>query len=1294
MSEYRFYLKPFDDLPSSATLEFTYITSNISLDTSGGCSSSIGTCTFGSNKITVIDPYPSGYTSSSSSAYTAFDITGIINPNANYTYGNIQFNITAKNGLMGPVLLIRNNMPLTSAYVPHFYESPSIVGDSYNLFETTSYTISFINKDYAIPNGYYLRIQFSTSYNMRFVNTPTINVISGLSASPSITSGSSSYRTIRFNGGVAANTNIEFKISNIQNANRMYTNIFTVYIFASSSSYLYYKSQSTDFQVTIDGIPEFGLFQINPNSKTVSMLTEYQVKIIVGTVIRISYNDYILLTVPSAIKYCKNETIAMVSGCSTSNIFYKRIYSSYAYIFRTPCCCYNNEGNTIRFNITCQNPETMMPTENFTIQALSCSSSSCAYYQSVGAPVTMQNMNTLSVSLSLSNKWVETPNTLTLTVQKTSSNVSSDIDQLIITLSPQLTILSCLNVINEVGIIPLTPSMSCSGQVITLTGILTLQETFELAIPNIKNPTSTTSPIYVSLTTGNTGGYLGESGTSGTHYTNCEFPCLSCSASNISNCSTCYTENNAVFGVGTSYHIHYTITHTDESSCVNICPIHTFNATASSCADCDPICEECADTATKCTKCYPNTFLHPVLEECVSSTCPPGYSDNIDDWTCVEIKSFEPGSSISIVDNEEVELPAKYKFILLPQITLSAAARLEITSPPELGVNVTCISSLGDCAIISPSSVLVLENFLSVAFIGGGGAEIVFEIENTYVNPRYTRLYSAMEFTVESKVGAVIYHSGRISISGPAGRYQPHILGSCSINTNNTTTVSYATVTFNLTNTGFKVQSNYNLLVTFPSQMAFGNISPTFTPLQNLDNTASITIAYPYINVSNIFTTQLMENSLISFSINNLLNPYKIGITNSFIVQIIPTSGGGVFVRQFEKDTGMEINILDIAPFSTFSVIPNNLMTSEPAIYLFDITLGDGKMNANDKILFKPPISVTNCSDTSITEVTHPIQSRAYDLATNIYSFEIQNIIEEGTLIRFSVECNNPESTFPTDNFLIQGVALNGDKYYESEGNPVTMTLLNNFGNIAVTMADERPLVQNIFTFTLTRTADYPSRQINRIKILRPSSMETTSCVLGTFTGVTFGVPQLVIMPSGHLQINGIIELDRTFSIEIINMQNPPLTTDNIQFTVVTILFMTPDTYKSEEAFTNTLNTKCNFPCETCQIGIPNSCLSCFPPDHHVYDSNIQEYLYMSDTKECLSSCPTHYYENIPTFCDICAPICSECNLAQTNCTACYPNTYLLNQTISDNQCISSPCPPHYYQNAIDWMCERNISYI
>ena len=533
-----------------------------------------------------------------------------------------------------------------------------------------------------------------------------------------------------------------------------------------------------------------------------------------------------------------------------------------------------------------------------------------------------------------------------------------------------------------------------------------------------------------------------------------------------------------------------------------------------------------------------------------------------------------------------------------------------------------------------------------------------------------------------------------LTVSDPMiTRYIPHTLGGTNpFSYSSSTTVTLSTLTFNISNTQYPIPIGHKIILTFPDSDIWlfnsGLNSPTFTPMESL-SIGTLTIISPStIIIDGIFTTGVVPpDSDIRFSINNILNPYALGVYNNIILGIA-AANGTVDEKQFTLTTGLMVDITNIAEYSAFSVTPSNYVTSANSTYKFSITLGDGRLDEDTRIYIQIPSTVRNCDASTIIGTlgfTSSITETNYIPSSDKYYFNIPCVVPGETIIKFEMECENPETRQTTEDFMIKSAIITtGDIFYEISGSPVSMTTPNTFNGVVITMTENRPLVNNTIRLTVTRTANYPSTHIDRIVILFPNSMNIIAAGYSLISGI---ISTSTFIISDQKIIIGITQLLHVFTLDLFFIQNPKLSTDDIKLEIIT---RNSGGFKGERAYTNILHTLCDFPCQTCEISNVIICESCYPELDPAHPIDVpQAYFLVPNLKQCLDECPLTYYENETAVCDLCdSSYCEGCDITPTNCTSCYPGKFLHMYT-----CITL-CPPHYYQNEIDSLCERIYIYI
>ena len=656
------------------------------------------------------------------------------------------------------------------------------------------------------------------------------------------------------------------------------------------------------------------------------------------------------------------------------------------------------------------------------------------------------------------------------------------------------------------------------------------------------------------------------------------------------------------------------------------------------------------------------------------------------------LKGFRIDSYIT-VDIPEIEVKGDYKLYLRPEDSLVTGVNLNIEFPGEVTlVGAVCFSPQGDSCTLSPDhSFITIQNVLSAAYTETPGNFIEIDVINTFNNPNITYLFSDIGFKIKSYKDMRNYHSGKIFMKMNTSRYVGHPLANGSVSSSSNKTASATRLTFNMRNKDYIINSGYHIYIKLHSALTFILTPPTFIPIQGLNpDSSSSDDSTSHIHILNAFNTHIAPNTLIQFTIHNILTPYHLGQFNIMVGirdQCVSER------RNFVIDT-LKIDITEIGEFPSFSVISSSYYTSEFPRITFTVEIGDGSLNYlgfvhQIKFKFPDDINPQLCDLSTLTGISGfstPITNKYWDPVAELFVFDVPCLIPTRTIMSFSMKCWTPDTTRPTSNFRV--IAVNNSAvFYESIGSPITMTNLSNFESLVLQMEENEALVNNIFTLNITRTADHKSQDINMLEITIPSEMVITSgvCVeiIYGITLISGSVPVVTSVSGEIIEISGIKTLDKILSIKLLNIQNPGL---NITPIIFGVLSKHSEGYQGERGNTNTLNTLCDFPCKECAIMAPNQCTSCFPKDHPVFGGAIyQEYIYISALSACLSSCPPHYFLSSPTQCTICHTNCANCTKTQYICTSCQAGSFFY-----ASRCIPN-CPLHHYQNDIHWLCQCNI---
>ena len=650
------------------------------------------------------------------------------------------------------------------------------------------------------------------------------------------------------------------------------------------------------------------------------------------------------------------------------------------------------------------------------------------------------------------------------------------------------------------------------------------------------------------------------------------------------------------------------------------------------------------------------------------------------------IKFFHEDSRISVGPNTELSAITEYEFNLTTTVTLPAHAIIQISYPIELVLSTTapgvCISSRGTCFVLgNPRTISISELYVTEIPIS---TTISFTVQ--FHNPDLPIKYVEVEFHVKAKNSdnTMVYQDSHIILDNiTPGYYSPHILTDV-ISPLTSTTGTDASYIFSFTNAGYPIPIGSKIKIEFST--AWRILQPPYlNEIQNVGPNSRLSrdqiTHYMTNTILGAFPNQLPKDQTISFQIGYMLTPYEAG---EYGIGIYICPGGKC--QYFMKSCRIQIAT---TPFHFASVGSSNLTTSALSNYTFDFTLGAAGMNTSHIIRFKVPDSLTDCSINTIRDVRDlaPIIP-IYDLANNFYEFDVCCPFSAGAILAFSIECRNPETTRPINQFSLQA-AWNSDIFYESRTlSSVEMTTLNNFQNIVITENCNEPLNNNSIEFEIIRSATSGSSDITYIQIEVIPQMNisfVTHTFLEGLNDPSMSSSTTLSKEGQKINISGIQQLATEITLRLINIRNPGSATVGINYTIE---MGNGDGFQAEKRVTDVTYIECNFPCETCLSGHPNKCETCYPREHSVFteSSYIPMYLYNTADLQCLNSCAVGYYQIVST-CNICSSICKECENIDTQCTSCNTQSFLHNYN-----CLQE-CPPQYYQNEEDSLCQGNIIF-
>ena len=1269
---YNFYLKPTFDLPADAVFEIdisgTPLTHyNPSSCTCGNAGSS---CIISGNIVIITNALAAPYILTDGN-FIQFNIQYFTSPLTTVEYSSYQIYVRSL-----VLSQIRHeghiSCDLAGRYNPHALNSLAIMPNNYNTAAILHYNLKWTCA-YDIASGDSIQITFPSDITFSTLTPPDLIRITGLN---SAASGVVNYPMFTisngFPSGLSANNLVEFNLSNIINPYKIgMTPLIDITILPNIAN-PELRSFTGSTQINIDSISPFAYFEVQPGSYITSERSDYIFTFQVGGG-KLKAGHKLLYTT-YAVKGCTPGSITGMDG------FTNPITGT---VGSTGFIIPNDIDSTTmaKFKVSCINPETTRPLTSFSLQAIYTDGTDYVFYTSqISTPITMSSLNTfVTVNVNYGSSYVLTSNSINFTVEKSMPYTSSDINNIEII---GIGYYSMACGMSYSGFTLSGYGCTISGTSLLLSGIANLTPNFYFILTFI-NPMLSTDTLSVQLITRNSDGYMSEISSVITQNIPCDFPCRTCTTS-PTYCSSCFTSGNITFARASSGNLF--ILHS--GTCVESCPSHTYED-AAVCVPCHPICDECDVLATNCTKCDGNYLLN---NQCLPS-CDPGYSEDAVNWVCVEIADFLSDSYIKVIGDTEIEKNSSYRFYLRPETLMTMSTTLEITLPSYIRNYPPTTSTPGTLHNFNPAT-SNLTNFLTIDYVPSASF-IEFTLEPIR-NPFYTYSFADIKVTVTSFLGSVIYHQGEIALSNPdsgISRYLSHSSWTVSMTNPSSVTVTETQLSFEVETISYLIRSGDVITVILPSDFDFIAIPTLSIPAgSNLQPSATLTIDGNMVSIENGFSSTVFPGQTVQFEIQNILNPYKLGITSSLAINI--RSSSHIDHKSFNLETGLTSQILSSSPFISYFVTSDNPITSAISNYRFQAQLGLGKLKTIHHIVIMMPISITECDHNTITDIvgfTSPITSTSNGGSIGSYFFHLPCEINAGTTFTFKISCRNPETTRPIEQILL-GANLNSDstptgQFYSQNFSGLSMALINTFAEqIKIELDSYHQWSTNTFTFFINRTSPHDSIDINQIKIKFPSYLRLygSNCHASDYVNMTVpGSLSCNRISSTTIKIRGFTSVKQEFMVKIYGIRNPSRSTENIYFNLTT---MNEDEYISESSQSEEQNLPCNFPCMECDEGFPDNCTHCFPDGDAAFDGGTSYYLFYSDQEVCVDVCPTHVFNDSLTTCAACDATCSECDISSTNCTQCYPDTYLF-----DNFCDIT-CPPKYVKDDPTWTCLRTLS--
>ena len=628
-STYKFSLSPSYSLPQTAAIEIS-LPNELVIDSST-CTSSSGSCevinTSPGTKIRIRSLLNADYTDLSSAII--FEVNYILNPSIPYLFGDVILEVKTKRADLA-IIYHESNITLTNAgrYTPHQLKETEIIVESEMAVTKTSYKFYFVNQLYTVPIASKILVQFPstlqvlegspTLYDTRKIHTNYVAFMTGNNLTIS------NWRTTILNPN---NNRIKFKVKNVLNPYALGpTDPFRIFIYVNDDPLYKIFEMVETRTISINLNASFTSFSVTPSTGRTSDQTHYTFLVGVGDR-DMKLGHIIKFQSPPEVQICDiftlddsldpNVEIGAKSFISPNN---------YSFVLAGDVA----RLTSFTFRIECRNPYTTRPPNNeFKIWGILSSPYNEFYSKSSIIPTMTAASSFRSLSVSLSEVNPQRLNTFTFTVETTSPFDTTLIDTLLITIPDGMQIKEC-QIVKGSGLFGFL-SCAVSEQEITISGIIKLENNFIFELHQIRNPSESTEPMSFGLESIHSDGYIGEVSESVIQYIECNFPCFTCSsASDPDLCTSCFPYRDEVFDyTGISLHMHYV----DHSQCLTRCITHTYNDTLASCRDCNPLCNECQDTATYCTKCYPNVNLFLHENSCIFP-CPYGYGPDENLWIC------------------------------------------------------------------------------------------------------------------------------------------------------------------------------------------------------------------------------------------------------------------------------------------------------------------------------------------------------------------------------------------------------------------------------------------------------------------------------------------------------------------------------------------------------------------------------------------------------------------------------------------------------------------------------------
>ena len=662
------------------------------------------------------------------------------------------------------------------------------------------------------------------------------------------------------------------------------------------------------------------------------------------------------------------------------------------------------------------------------------------------------------------------------------------------------------------------------------------------------------------------------------------------------------------------------------------------------------------------------------------------------------IDNFSPKSSITVNAPIEIEKITSYKFTLYSTTDLETDVVFKIELPEELGISGFHCSPYS-CTFDGQH--IIITEILPTKYLANSRLPIEFTI-SSITNPRVSYMFNQINIRVSCCNSTMCYNSGMIPISNTE-RYETHNFHMESITHYSESTVTNTTYQFVIKNQEYILPAGTVLRIQFPDSLGFLSATPNVTLQYCLHQDKSVQVClggntnFAFNNhgldIWGAFPSNLSINSSIILRVGDILNPYKLGNTDSFYIY------GGIKVEDvlylvFKSKEEIFVHINYVTRLSPFTIDVSGRITNRNIICTFNIQLGAGSLNTSHAIQIKRPDIVPYCNPSSMVGKTGISFEEEVELVDdNNYKFIIAETVAANAIVSFEMYCTSPYTIRPiiTKFFIYIMDKTSNNQFYLASNRIPSMLTVGNFTSLEVIPENYESLNINQFTFVLQ--TGYPKSNlsntiINEIKIQNQGvSLIDRSPILSDPQG--FGGSPICVEESGHIYIKEFTSLNTNFSFKLGNFRNLGYASQSSTFIVIT---KHSDNFLGQKSTSAPFNTKCHFPCKSCPSTAEAQCTECYILSGEVLNTHGTS-LYILYNNSCIASCPNKTYPyndlTIGPSCGECSSECEECENSENNCTKCYAGKFL-----SDSKCIDYPCPEGYEANKDLNLCDNRKLYI